>query len=511
MKCQKCDREEDLILLCPVCDSCIHSVDEAKGHFSRETDDRHCSANPFSEISLDRLNEILETTVKQDRISKSIVLFGMLLAQTEEDQFNVMFSASSSTGKTYIPSEIAAYFPSNEIVEYAGASPTSFFHENGVWVVELEDRYVSLDELVEPIRKQLEALKEENAKDVKARIRELEKEIRELTSRAKILVDEESKIIILADQPNTQLLGKLRPVLSHDKKHIEIPITDAAGHGGKRTKHVIFRGYATFIFCTVKSEFDEQESNRNFVLSPESDLAKIEKSLALLDEKLSNREIFREKLERDPDRRALRFRIQLIRASGIKRIVTDSGIILQKFRELHNFLNPRATRDFNRLYSLVFGDALLNGFNRDSVDSETIRATFTDIDAAFELFKPIMDSNESGVSPELYALLKDILIPAYIEKNQGLAAKGESLGSFATRWTGLYYQEIMKEYRTKYHRSTKYDKLREDVKSLVSAGLVTEEQGEDKRKPAFCPVLTPEAMNALAQSGVQNTLAINSV
>ena len=84
------------------------------------------------EITEQDLNASLSTTVMHDEPSKQITFLNYLLAQTNEDQYNIGFQAESSAGKSYIP-EVGAYFPASDIRTYAGASPTSFFHQIGAW------------------------------------------------------------------------------------------------------------------------------------------------------------------------------------------------------------------------------------------------------------------------------------------------------------------------------------------------------------------------------------------
>lgn len=89
-----------------------------------------------------------------------------------------------------------------------------------------------------------------------------------------------------------------------------------------------------------------KEANRNFILSPKSNLGKINEALTLLDHKLSNRESFRNQVRRDKMKQSLIFRIELIRSKGIKRVVVPQGLVLERFREMHSGVAPRAARPF---------------------------------------------------------------------------------------------------------------------------------------------------------------------
>lgn len=53
------------------------------------------------------LADILGLTIKKDESNKVVTLFSQLSAYSENAHFNVRYNAPSSTGKSYIPTEIA--------------------------------------------------------------------------------------------------------------------------------------------------------------------------------------------------------------------------------------------------------------------------------------------------------------------------------------------------------------------------------------------------------------------
>jgi len=130
----------------------------------------------FTPLNSDQLAEILELTVKKDTENKLATFLCELSAYSENAQFNISFNAPSSTGKSFIPTEIAKLFPHDDVMEIAYCSPTAFFHDVG----------------------------------------EFDKEQRGY------LVDLSRKILIFLDQPHNELLARLRPLLSHDKKEITL-------------------------------------------------------------------------------------------------------------------------------------------------------------------------------------------------------------------------------------------------------------------------------------------------
>src|SRR3989344_6454135 len=155
----------------------------------------------FLPLTTQDIIRILGLTIKKDETNKLITFLSQLSAYTESSQINISFNAPSSSGKSFIPLEISQLFPPEDVLKLGGCSPTAFFHDQGVYD------------------------KETNT----------------------IRVDLSRKIIIFLDQPNSQLLEKLRSLLSHDEKEIHLKITDKNQRGGNRTKNVILIGFPVVI------------------------------------------------------------------------------------------------------------------------------------------------------------------------------------------------------------------------------------------------------------------------
>jgi len=370
-------------------------------------------------LSASQLSDILATTIKRDEPCKVLTFLGMLLAQTEEDEFNVAFQTESSTGKSCIPLELIEYFPEGKRRIYAGASPTSFFHEVGVWDKE----------------------------------------------RKVITVDLEGKILLFMDQPHWMLMEKLRPLLSHDRKVLTYEITDKREKAGLRTKTVELIGYPTVVFCTVKPTQEEQEKTRLWLLSPETSQEKLRESLWLIAQKEGNRPAFKEWLERNPLRRWPQARVGLIRGTGIKEIIVpDVEKILERYLSGRSCLKSRDQRDFPRLLRIIKGLALLNCFHRERVGEGAIVASQEDVDEAFKLYGTVAVPNELGLSPETYEIYAKVMVP--------LASNG-----------GISKKEICREYWKVFHRPLQLRRLREQIlPSLESAGLVTQEPDPNNKR-----------------------------
>ena len=297
------------------------------------------------------IGDILSSTIKRDEPAKLITFCGNLLAQTDEDQINIGFQSESSAGKSYIPLEIASYFPQKELIIIASASPTAFFHEAGLWD---DDRKC-------------------------------------------YLVDLEGKILIFLDQPHFMLLERLRPLLSHDRKELHYKITDKSEKRGLRTKNVIVRGYPTVEFCTAKLNPDDQEKTRLFLLSPSVEPEKIKEALELIVRRKGQREEFSNWLDSHPRRIWLKNRIEAIRNTGIRDVfIENPEQILHRFLRDHAYFKPRDMRDLPRVIAMIKAHALLNCFHREHLNAGRIKANEEDIEEGFWLYDQVSEANERG-------------------------------------------------------------------------------------------------------------------
>jgi len=395
----------------------------------------------FKPMSSDELLTILGLTIKRDNENKLITFLCQLSAYTDSSQFNISFNAPSSTGKSYIPTEIAKLFSQEDVIEIGYCSPTAFFHDVGSWNAVLKA----------------------------------------------YIVDLSRKILIFLDQPHTLLLQHLRPLLSHDKKEIGLKITDKTQKFGLKTKNVLLRGYPAVIFCTAGLKIDEQEATRFLLLSPETNQEKIREAVYEKLRKETDGEAYQEWLDNNPERKLLKERMRAIKQENINEVkISAPEIIEKRFLAENKVLKPRHSRDIGRLISLVKALALLNLWFRQRDDS-TIIANEQDINEAFKLWGAICDSQELGLPPYIYQLFQEVLLPAYAEKNKGRAeAVVETTGVL-----GLTRQNIIQKHYQVYGRFIPDWQLRQQIiPMLEAAGLITQEADPtDKRKMLIYPTI----------------------
>lgn len=413
----------------------------------------------FKPMSAKELVETLGLTIKYDEENKLSTFLCELSAYTESSQFNISYNAPSSTGKSYIPTEIARLFPQDDVMEIAYCSPTAFFHDVGQYD------------------------KEKNS----------------------YLVDLSHKILIFLDQPHNELLARLRPLLSHDKKEIAIKITDKTQKNGTKTKNILLRGYPSVIFCTAGLRIDEQEATRFLLLSPEVSQEKIQQGISATILKESDSESFISWLEENPERMVLKERIRAIKLENIKDInIASPEGIRERFLKDNKTLKPRHQRDIKRLLSLIKSFALLNVWWRER-DGSTITANDDDVAEAFKLWDKIAVSQELNLPPYIYNLYKEVILPAWETKNSDRNEVFEEISGKL----GISRQEVLAKHFAVYGRMLDSHQLRQQILPMLeTAGLIIQEQDpNDKRKMMIFPSslyqLSGESKNSESEGGVK--------
>ena len=412
----------------------------------------------FKPLSNQELLETLGLTIKKDETNKLITFYGQLSAYTEDSQQNISNSAPSSTGKSYSPMEIAQLFPAEDVIAIGYCSSTAFFHDHGNYN------------------------KETNT----------------------ITIDFSGKVIIFLDQPHSQLLQNLRPLLSHDKKEILIKITDKSQKGGHRTKNVLLRGYPAVVFCTTGLNIDEQESTRFILLSPETSQEKIRAGVCEKIKKDSDKKSYKYFLEGNPKRMELKERIKAIKQEKIQDIIISNPkkleqLFFEKFGK-GGTLKPRHQRDIGKITSLIKTRALVNLWFRER-DGSTIIANEEDIEDGFNLWCEIAESQELNLPPYVYKIYQEVILQAYEEKNH----------------KGLERNEVLKKHFKIYSRPLQEKSLRlEIIPMLENSGLIYQEEAEnDKRKKLIYPTkqdtTSNSQNNSVADGGIDDSAKNNSV
>lgn len=395
----------------------------------------------FEEITTKDLATILDLTIKHDNENKLVTFLCMLSAFTEDSQLNVSFNAPSSTGKTYIPTQVAQYFPDADVRQFGGASPTAFFHDNA-----------SFD-------------KERNC----------------------YVVDLERKILVFLEQPNPKLQENLRPVMSHDKKEISYKITDKNQKGSNRAKNIVIRGFSATIFCSAAMRLDEQEATRAILLSPETSIEKVREGVHMATLRSANKAEFLAEIEANPERQQLKDRVLAIKQEHVDDIVVpDPTNIERRFLSTVQSAKPRHQRDVSHLLSIIKCITLLNVWYRRD-DNGNIVATQSDIDQGFEVWQKINKSQELNLPPYTYEFYKKFILPIYLEKNAGRNRDTTTIDNYL----GVSRKDIIHLHYKLENRLVNEEILRRQILPMLeAAGLITQEKDPyDKRNKLIFPQL----------------------
>ena len=409
----------------------------------------------FEPLSSKELIEILGLTIKKDEDNKLITFLCQLSAYTEDSQFNISFNAPSSTGKSYIPTEIARLFPKDDVIEIGYCSPTAFFHDVGKYDKDKEG----------------------------------------------YIVDLSRKILIFLDQPHTMLLQHLRPLLSHDKKELRLKITDKSQKFGLKTKNIFLKGFPSVIFCTAGLKIDEQETTRFLLLSPETDSEKIREAIYEKIKKETDSEAYRTELEDNPERKLLKARIRAIKRENVQNVkIGCPEKIKDTFFKQHRILKPRHQRDIGRIISLIKAFALLNFWFRQS-DGSTIVANEEDVKDAFEVWDAISEAQEYNLPPYVFGLFQEVILAVWKEKNQSRREDFEEI----TGKPGLTRREVTQKHLQVYGRVLPDWQLRQQIiPMLENAGLISQEPDPSDRRRMLIYPTTP-----LTISGTENNSELN--
>ena len=356
----------------------------------------------------------LDTTIKRDYAAKLVTFADMLLAQTDNDQFTVAFQADSSTGKSYDSLEVAVFFPAEEVIKVANASPKSFFYDR------------SLGDFDPSTHIQHQRL--------------------------------DNKILIFLDAPDYRLLEGLRSFLSHDQpksREYVVKQVNKNRSGRNQAETVVLHGHSAVIFCSSSFKVDEQEITRTLFVSPETSQEKLEEAMRLIALKERDERAFDDWLLGRPERQWLMQLVRHVRASRIHRIAIDEKVDLYAlFKRDHPFLVPKHMRDFPRVCGLIKAHALMNLDYRELNERGDLIATEEDVKAGFDLYDTIREANDVGLSPATFEIYDKAIKPIL-----------SSVDATTSR-------QIKEQYYSIFHRFIDDSRLSVIVSQLEIAGLV---------------------------------------
>jgi hypothetical protein len=393
------------------------------------------NTKPYPEMNLDELAEILSLTIKEDYLCKTIAFLGMLSAYTYDSQLNISFNGPSSSGKTYITTEVAELFPSEDKIEINGASPTALFYQQG-----------------------------EDDKDEGYR---------------KLVL--ENKILIFYELPDQKVQARLRSIASHDNYEQTHMYTNKTKNGTNKTDKIKIVGFPAMFYCSTSLRINEQEQTREFLLSPEQSQKKIAAAIEFQNERGKDEQAFNDWLESQQSRKRLMERILAIRDEDVKYIkLPDNDELKTLFMQGIGQYQERHTRDFVHIQQLTKAIALLNIWQRKQSDGSYM-ATQNDVTTAIKLWQQISVSQMLGVPPTVLRFYEDYILKLHYELKQ-TNPKGKI--GFSPMTLSSYYIKHAGKLQNQ-------DELHKQIlPQLEASGLIDYEKPEngDKRSKWIYPV-----------------------
>jgi hypothetical protein len=412
--------------------------------------------SPFFYPSLKDFNRFFDLLITDDDEARLAVFLTCLSAYTDEP-LNLFLRGESSTGKTWITTNVADLFPPEDVWPLGGLSPKALIHEKATLVDE-EGKEINLDEM--PPKDDAEAYHE----------------FMRRVMNATHVINLTKKILIFLEAPSRETFDMLRPILSHDKYEIEYRFVEKSPKGRLSTLRVIIRGWPATVFCTPRVEYLEELATRSFTVSPQISEEKI-KNANMITAKLNSSLAFRQSLEdlAEPLKRYIR----MLRDNDLKILNPFSELLA----ELYPSNMPRAMRDFKHLLGFVKALALLNFPRRPYIygDKEILIATWRDVEVAFTLFSKIARQTFYGI-PSTVLRFYELL-------------ESKNLGEFystdaETLWNSTYPNE-------KRGNSA----IRKWLETLEQANLVSSEPDPSDRRRFLYRLIGQKKPEILGNSG----------
>jgi hypothetical protein len=272
------------------------------------------------------------------------------------------------------------------------------------------------------------------------------------------------------------------------------------------------------------------------LLSPEVSQEKLREAVYLKILKEANERAFKEYVESDPRRKVLRERIRKIAELKVAEIIVpEPEKVFQRFVEGRRVLKPRHSRDAGRLMALVKVLALLN-YNHRRVEKRgewvIIYASWKDVEAAFQLYEQVAEPQELNLSPFVYEVYKQVIVPLAKEKIENNdPASGPTKIEICRKFLDVFGRPLQRVILDRdilpaleaagliSIESHPQDRRLKIVKPVVIEGLYEETEGnvtsqggvsEDNPSPSFkstppCNVTFLEGGNGLGAPSYNNT------
>lgn len=446
--------------------------------------------------NLEEIVEIISKTVKGDTNLVNHIIFNGLSKDTKNPN-HLMIMEKSSEGKSYPALSIAEFFPKDEVIILASATPQAFKYERGILV---DENYNPIQEEIEELNMQIdeaESKKEEN---------KYKKQLRKLLAKSKTLIDLRGKWIIFKEPPDPKLLEMLYSTLSNDQEYSEHKLVNKSNSGRFHGYTVVLRGTPAVLICTARDETRSQRwletYSRFYTISPKSSPKKYQEGMKLIGQKMGlPTEIYEENVINKQDkakaRRIIKYLIKNIKKSDgecfnpfleelSKQFPQESGYRWRQRQRFDNMLLMRCLCYYDQRPKL-----LINGRKVPVI-------TLDDL-------KWVNDVSQDGeiIPPYKLTWFKEVFMPCWQEKGKRIELFDATNGPVIT---GI----DLKEYSEKNGKgSTSTKQIRETyLSNLYEFGIIDKAMdGRNRTRDVYWP--TDSTKNNGRKSSLINISSFN--
>jgi len=407
----------------------------------------------------------LEHQVKEDREACFFALLTGISKDFKEPQ-NLFMRGSSSTGKTWITTNVLKLFDNEDVWALGGLSPKALIHTHGTQLdkegneIDFNDRPnkdLVKDELTAQFGKEPSNIVVFN---------EYHKKMSVWNERLKdsyVLVDLTGKLLVFLDVPDVETFQTLLPILSHDKEEIEYRFTNKTVKGQLRTELTKIKGWPATIFCTASQKGLETFSSRSFTISPKTSELKISEAM-----KVSGSGLFVKSNKIEKELFQLKHKLW-----GLLDSMKDGKIDVfipyeGQLASVMPHYGARVMRDFKHLLTFIKLHALMNINDRPRIyglkkersfedsgskttydfdeygsaivdDSKTVvLATFTDLFEVAKNFMFIEETTITGLSQNILDVYNKVIVPLGSADYQTLVTKTSEILDISLSSKTLY-------------------------------------------------------------------------
>lgn len=388
-------------------------------------------------MTLEKIETYLNTKIKCDPdIVKQLAR--IYLSAYTNNPINAFLIAPSSEGKTYAVVQTSEIFPSEDVVLIGRMSPTAIIHQNGFLI---DNDGFPIQDSIDLFDGKIAEAKSKEEKE------EFVRQKKDLMKDAKMCVDLKNKVLIFLDNPQSQTLEMLKPIMSHDKKEIVYKTTK--GDGSLGVKEAIIRNWPVFIICSAKNEAKHEVwsemKNRVMMLSPNTDVGKYAEANKLTGQKFGLPTWSKSLYDNADDEKNTKDEIETLKEKLNHLCYDGTNPVINVYQDKLSELFPKNTaesmRHYTRFLSLVNLETLLNAdsnpsmtHQKDGNKTKSVFTTIKDIENALKIM-----GNISTLPPDKIKFMDKIFKPLLSEL---ITEEGLTTNQLAEKYTKVFGKPI---------------------------------------------------------------------